>query len=242
MAYDVARLVFINEKRPSTNLSMDQGTHHPADGYLCDDVFKALLANGTSFDDVCGLLRSGALADQFLCAQDRQTRHTGSNESGERPAASRQVSQPKERPTQGRSLAKEELQACQAPPPPQQQQQQQQQQQPGPLPSTSSPQAPAPAAAAPAAVPGEPGSGKKVGSPSPGKKKPMRWLEWPTKGGGQFVSCLSDRALKANMTLPARMKRELFQVTASPFRGRPDLTGRLLRTVVGHDCHEAAAP
>lgn len=44
----------------------------------------------------------------------------------------------------------------------------------------------------------------------------MRWLEWPSKGGGQFVSCISERALKSSMTLPVKMKRDLFQVTLSP--------------------------
>ena len=62
-----------------------------------------------------------------------------------------------------------------------------------------------------------------VGGPSAtpaAKRKPMRWVEYPMRGGGQFVSCISERAMKANMTLPAKMKV-----------GRKGSAGRTRRTV-----------
>lgn len=110
VAHDVARLIYIQEKRPDAVWN-DEGTHFPlggcrplgrrqrgaafrqsggaardsslkavgnltlspclllADAYKFDATFLGLLENGTSFADVCGLLRSGALADQFLCTQ-----------------------------------------------------------------------------------------------------------------------------------------------------------------------------
>lgn len=110
VAHDVARLIYIQEKRPDAVWN-DEGTHFPlggcrplgrrqrgaafrqsggadgdssmeavrsltlspcllpADAYKFDATFLGLLENGTSFADVCSLLRSGALADQFLCTQ-----------------------------------------------------------------------------------------------------------------------------------------------------------------------------
>lgn len=41
----------------------------PADAYKYDHAFTDLLDNKTSFADVCSLLRSGALTDQFLVTQ-----------------------------------------------------------------------------------------------------------------------------------------------------------------------------
>jgi hypothetical protein len=68
VAHDVARLIYIQEKRPGAVWN-DEGTHFPLDAYKFDKTFTDLLDNGTSFADVCSLLRSGALADQFLCTQ-----------------------------------------------------------------------------------------------------------------------------------------------------------------------------
>ena len=49
------------------------------------------------------------------------------------------------------------------------------------------------------------------GSSSP-KKRPHRWLEWPSKGCGMFATCISERALKNSMTLPGGWRRVVLGV------------------------------
>jgi hypothetical protein len=188
------------------------GTHHPPEAYLCDKLFKDLLSSRTSFADVCEALRSGALADQFLCAsQDRLTRTAGSHLNEDRDARDSQGRSPAARaavaaaaglaevPSHsaqiqvGKQAEEGGLQRAGAA-------ERQQHAQQGPPPA----QRPAEQAASPPVSPDD---------PSPAKRKPMRWVEWPLQGGGQFVSCISERALKSNMTLPSRMKQELFQTS-----------------------------
>ncbi|KAI7844265.1 hypothetical protein COHA_002063 [Chlorella ohadii] len=252
VAHDVARLILIQEKRPGAVWS-DNGTHFPLDAYKYDHAFTDLLDNKTSFADVCSLLRSGALTDQFLVTQERTTRKASSNTSGDRSTLSRQRSMPQlaqqERQQERQPSARPQVERQKsgaAPPPPSQQQQsapqppkQQADKVQSPRAAAASPPQPeakrsagsagAPAAppaaaspgvaaqgagsaGAPAAAAAAVAGGDGPGSSSP-KKRPHRWLEWPAKGCGQFATCISERALKNSMTLPARMKRELFQVS-----------------------------
>jgi hypothetical protein len=248
VAHDVARLIYIQEKRPGAVWN-DEGTHFPLDAYKFDKTFTDLLDNGTSFADVCSLLRSGALADQFLCTQERTTRKASSNTSGDRSTLSRQRSmqqlaqqeqQPSARPQMERQKSgaaplppSQQQQGAASPPPPKQQVDRVQSPctaAASPVPPEAKPSAGAAAAASPAAAPHSAAAapaGDAVaaaaaaeavagqdgpGSSSP-KKRPHRWLEWPAKGCGQFATCISERALKNSMTLPGRMKRDLFQVS-----------------------------
>ncbi|KAL4437974.1 hypothetical protein ABPG77_004195 [Micractinium sp. CCAP 211/92] len=246
VAHDVARLICLHEKRPETDLRMDTGLMHPTEGYLCDPFFKQLLTAKTSFESVCELLRSGALVDSFLTAQDRQTR---SSSSGDRaaPAARPQQQLPPQRsgsgltaprpaghapaepPAAGHAPAEPPAATQQEAAPPCNQAQQQSHkssadtQQALPPPSALQGAGGAAAAAQPPSASGSPtqdtagAADAAAGGPSPPKKKAVRWLEWPV-GMGQYVTLISDRALKSSMTLPVKMKRELFQVTESPAR------------------------
>lgn len=101
VAHDVARLICLHEKRPDTDMRLDNGLMHPVDGYLVDPAFTQLLESGTTFVEVCSLLRAGVLADTFLCARDRQTR---SNTSGERSALNQRRQQQQAQPQKSLSL------------------------------------------------------------------------------------------------------------------------------------------
>ncbi|KAL4425653.1 hypothetical protein ABPG75_009669 [Micractinium tetrahymenae] len=244
VAHDVARLICLHEKRPETDLRMDTGLMHQTEGYLCDPFFKQLLDSNTPFESVCELLRSGALVDNFLCAQDRQTR---SNTSGDRlsPSARRQPPAPQQhmppqRSGSGLTAPRPAGHAAGEPPATTQQEAapaKQAHQQPQQLSHKSSAQthqampphspfqgaggglaARRPSASASPTQDTAGAADEAAGRPSPAKKRAVRWLEWPTKGGGQYVTAISERALKLNMTLPVKMKRELFQITASPAR------------------------
>lgn len=243
VAHDVARLICLHEKRPETDLRMDTGLMHHTEGYLCDPFFKQLLDANTSFESVCELLRSGCLVDSFLTAQERQTR---SNTSGDRPApaARRQpVAAAHPLPPQrsasgltapqpaghaaGELAVMSQQEAATARQVHHQAQQQSHKssadtQQAMPPPSPFQAGGGLAAAAHPPSASGSPmqdtvgAAEDETGGPSPAKKKAVRWLEWPTKGGGQYATAISERALKSSMTLPVKMKRELFQVTDSP--------------------------
>ena len=202
MAHDVARLCFIYEKRPSTDLSLDQGLHFPADGYLHDPAFKQLLRPGTSFAEVCGLLRAGVLADRFLCAQEHHTRANagGGQQQQQMPgpagAAAAVAAHPQPAATQQQQTQQTQKQKQK-----QQQQQQQKQKQQQPTQRRPSPSEAIAGAAGQEAGPGSPPG------PSDRRRPMMRWLEWPTRGGGQYAVCISERALKNNVTLPGGKPR-----------------------------------
>lgn len=139
-------------------------------------------------------LCSGALADQFLCSQDRTTRKaTSSNTSGgDRSALSRQLSRLAPPAEQQRSQQHMQQQQRAEPPPQQQQEQQQKEQQKAPELKASSFQSPAAASlqAPPAAA--------AAGSP---RRRQSKWMEWPSKSG-QFCSVVTAAALKGNMAVP----------------------------------------
>lgn len=197
---------------------------HPTEGYLCDPFFKQLLTAKTSFENICELLRSGALVDSFLTAQERQTR---SNTSGDRPSPAARLQQhmPPQRSGSGLTAPRPAGHAAGEPPAathqeaaiikqaPQQAQQQSHKssadtQQAMPPPSPFQGAGGGAAAGQPPSASGSPmqdtmGSAEDAaGGPTPAKKKAVRWLEWPTQGGGQYVTSISERALKSSMTLP----------------------------------------
>lgn len=59
-----------------------------------------------------------------------------------------------------------------------------------------------------------------TGGPSPAKKKAVRWLEWPTKGGGQYATAISERALKSSMTLPGEKWQSLMRMRVAALLSR----------------------